>query len=241
MRRSPEWVFYFSCFCNPLACVFEPGWHTLKCSYLKRRSQTEDSSAPVRMDSVRRSLEKKKSSARCHHVSPKSLQLILPMASSLLCCVVTSADISVQELFHSTPRQFALSSIILQKWSCSYGSATRSDSRELCLKAFSMQLGGVGGVEAGGCYHVLQALKSLSYSDPWVTNRAGSCLVSSSFFLPVFFQMLMPSECWKPQIGPFRSSVWCLVRPPLMLESVVFLLAALHPLPASSRTFCVLR
>lgn len=58
MRRSPEWVFYFLCFCNPLAVFFEPGPHTRRRGYLWCRSQIEHSSAGG-MDAVQPSPSRK--------------------------------------------------------------------------------------------------------------------------------------------------------------------------------------
>ena len=64
-----------------------------------------------------------------------------------------------------------------------------------------MGLDGWGCVGVGGAFHLLQALKSLSSSDPWVTHWAGSCLA---------FSNANDEQRWKPQIGPCNSAcgVW---------------------------------
>lgn len=64
-----------------------------------------------------------------------------------------------------------------------------------------MGLDGWGCIGVGGAFHLLQALKSLSSSDPWVTHWAGSCLA---------FSNANDEQRWKPQIGPCNSAcgVW---------------------------------
>lgn len=59
-------------------------------------------------------------------------------------------------------------------------------------------------MESGGGAYTSSKLLSLSCSGPWVTDWASSCLT---------FSNANDQQCWKPQIGPFKSSVWCLVRP----------------------------
>lgn len=68
----------------------------------------------------------------------------------------------------------------------------------------------------GGVVHVLQALKSLSCSDPRVTNRAGSCL-ASFFYPPVFFFSNANAE------RALKASNW-----PIQIQRVVFGEAPAH-------------
>ena len=73
---------------------------------------------------------------------------------------------------------------------------------ERCLRPGVGWVGGCAGVGWGeGAFHLLQALKSLSSSDPWVTHWAGSCLA---------FSNANDEQRWKPQIGPCNSAcgVW---------------------------------
>lgn len=86
----------------------------------------------------------------------------------------------------------------LKQWSCRYDSTTWSVQQTFAWKRLRRGVGWGGGIR------LPPALKSLSCSKSWVTHWAGSCLA---------FSNANDGQHWKPQIGPFRSSVWCLVRP----------------------------
>lgn len=58
--------------------------------------------------------------------------------------------------------------------------------------------------EGGVGLRLVHPLKSLSSSGPRVTRWADSCLT---------FSNANDGGLWKPQIGPLKSSVWCLVGP----------------------------
>lgn len=197
-----------------ISCVFEPGWHTLKYSNSKCWSQIEHSSAKLRYgmqwciwmqfitDFAFLSAEHVSSwwdaeSVHEHHIRPSLIALISLRMSFLLHYSHFPTTVCPIPPFFSFPDVCIIIHNLKQR-SCRYDSTTWSVQKTFAWKCLRRGAGWGGGIR------LPPALKSLSCSKSCVTHWAGSCLT---------FSNANDGQRWKPQIGPFRSSVWCLVRP----------------------------